>query len=827
MRFAFQTICWNRRIRPEHWPQLFRAIKAAGFAGVEVFQPVSQLLPWHEMRRLAASIGLEILGLTGGKLSERMEYLRPNAQARVDPEPYLYIEAWDHVEAKAAYDQGFTLALHYHHLSQLSSVEEATDLLQRWPNLKWLPDTAHLFVGQQDTTKLIELLRTHLARTVAVHVKDWKMIYGRFSHRYARGFCVIGQGDVGVEHVIKDMAKAGYGGWFVLELDSTSANPDHEMLSSARQLRAWDLLKEDPREEPSGVPESQADTPIHFRSERILELASRGHASFYLDLAKLLRKELKAAGCSVCLNSSGAKGVSIQAMSLADAWKDSETIRQAIERLARESIESKVPKAEVLAEFQRLAIPVENRYNPNHVRLVLVFDYRADSGFQETTAREAGFQRMVADAQDVFVTERSLLAAAEASRLAAKYNQPRDFLDAIAQCAKTHLSCEGVTVFVSTPTHNALVEGGTSGLEWDAAYSRSTQRRYAYGEGRTGKTAQSRGYSIYDDSKQQRDSKRLGTPRSQETGVTKSIDSCLIAPFFNSRDEVAGVIRCRNKVTDRLVHFFSEEDLAVVEAIMQVVEPRLEIIAEARRMAAAVALLGHEVRNPLFALRGAFDLMETTLGQGRHLRPGTFLDLNSWVDLMSRQVRQYDMLLKSKTAGWPRELSVVRFFGDVVAPVVAQSRMLLRERGFSEKRIDYEDVEAWKKNLPFLYVDRNMFEQVVFNLLSNAIKYAHRDPNLFGVRIWAEKTTPGANIYFEDHGIGVPKGWEEDIFLQFARVEAVNRPRAPGEGLGLWVVHEVIRLHGGRVFLEHRQDPTRFVIELPAACLQIPRGLRP
>jgi signal transduction histidine kinase len=75
-------------------------------------------------------------------------------------------------------------------------------------------------------------------------------------------------------------------------------------------------------------------------------------------------------------------------------------------------------------------------------------------------------------------------------------------------------------------------------------------------------------------------------------------------------------------------------------------------------------------------------------------------------------------------------------------------------------------------------------------------------------------------IAVEDHGAGVPPEERHLVFERFARGSAAGRRSATeGSGLGLALVDEHVRLHGGRVWVEDRADGepgARFVIELPA-----------
>jgi signal transduction histidine kinase len=92
--------------------------------------------------------------------------------------------------------------------------------------------------------------------------------------------------------------------------------------------------------------------------------------------------------------------------------------------------------------------------------------------------------------------------------------------------------------------------------------------------------------------------------------------------------------------------------------------------------------------------------------------------------------------------------------------------------------------------------DRVRLEQVVVNLLDNAIKYSPRGDV---VRIELERRTGVACLSVRDHGVGIAPEARERIFEAFHR----ERPlEFGGMGLGLVVVREVVRLHGGDVTVE-------------------------
>ncbi len=117
--------------------------------------------------------------------------------------------------------------------------------------------------------------------------------------------------------------------------------------------------------------------------------------------------------------------------------------------------------------------------------------------------------------------------------------------------------------------------------------------------------------------------------------------------------------------------------------------------------------------------------------------------------------------------------------------------------------------------------DRRRLARVIANLIDNALAYGAGGPEIqLEDANAAEEPLTHLKIAVEDHGPGVPVEERALIFERFARGSgAGRRSGSEGAGLGLALVDEHIRMHGGRVWVEDRSDGAegaRFVIELPA-----------
>ncbi len=110
-------------------------------------------------------------------------------------------------------------------------------------------------------------------------------------------------------------------------------------------------------------------------------------------------------------------------------------------------------------------------------------------------------------------------------------------------------------------------------------------------------------------------------------------------------------------------------------------------------------------------------------------------------------------------------------------------------------------------------VDKRRFERVIANLVDNADRYGGG-----AVCIGAAAERGTVRLWVDDEGPGVPPADRERIFERFARGSATagSRGAGGGTGLGLALVQEHVKLHGGRVWAEERPGGgARFVVELP------------
>lgn len=113
-----------------------------------------------------------------------------------------------------------------------------------------------------------------------------------------------------------------------------------------------------------------------------------------------------------------------------------------------------------------------------------------------------------------------------------------------------------------------------------------------------------------------------------------------------------------------------------------------------------------------------------------------------------------------------------------------------------------------------VYVDRDMWEKIVLNLLSNAFKFTFE--GRIEVRTQVSPDAEVAQIVVRDTGVGIPSNELARLFERFHRVEGQRSRSFEGSGIGLALVHELVKLHGGTILVESEVGRgTAFTLRLP------------
>ena len=230
-----------------------------------------------------------------------------------------------------------------------------------------------------------------------------------------------------------------------------------------------------------------------------------------------------------------------------------------------------------------------------------------------------------------------------------------------------------------------------------------------------------------------------------------------------------------------------------------------------------LSIASHELKTPLTSLRGYAELF-----QRRATREGTLKErdqraLTIILEQSSRLNRLIDSLLDLSRIQMGR-LGIEQVPVDIrelTQRVVERTRMTA----------DQHTLELHNAEQPLMvHGDELRLEQVLQNLIQNAIKYS---PEGDRIRIQVERHEHTVHILVIDQGIGIPVEALPRLFRRFYRAQNVDPKRISGMGIGLFLVKEIVTLHGGEVHVESQEGiGSTFTVSLPLVTSQHDDHLR-
>jgi signal transduction histidine kinase/CheY-like chemotaxis protein len=265
-------------------------------------------------------------------------------------------------------------------------------------------------------------------------------------------------------------------------------------------------------------------------------------------------------------------------------------------------------------------------------------------------------------------------------------------------------------------------------------------------------------------------------------------------------------------VASRRAGFPSSSELVTIRAATSLATTAIEAASamQAREEALRakddfMALLGHELRNPLAPIRSSLDLLR---GKNQGKLPHEAQVIDRQVEHLTRLVD--DLLDVARITRGTLELKPSVFeMGEVIEQAVEGATSLF------ESRRHQLAVECPPSGLP-VEGDRFRLLQVVANLLSNAARYT---PEGGHVELRVTRRDQRLLLCVRDDGIGMTRDFLPRVFDAFVQAQRAYGPQYGGLGIGLALVQKVVTLHGGQV--RARSDGpgmgSEFEVELPLA----------
>jgi len=218
----------------------------------------------------------------------------------------------------------------------------------------------------------------------------------------------------------------------------------------------------------------------------------------------------------------------------------------------------------------------------------------------------------------------------------------------------------------------------------------------------------------------------------------------------------------------------------------------------------AIHFVAHEMRTPLSAIQGSSELLTRyNMSDDKRKQMATMINAES-----KRLARMITAFLDVERLGdGSMELKRDPVELDLVLQSCVDRARVLADR--KQMTIEWAGGPAFQ-----LTGDRELLEYAVYNLLTNAVKYS---PAETVIRVSTEYRGGRVRLAVADQGMGMEEHELERIFQKFYRTKRAEQAGIEGTGIGLSLVNEIVRHHGGKIDVTSRPgEGSCFTLELPA-----------
>ncbi|MCA8987065.1 MAG: response regulator [Planctomycetaceae bacterium] len=281
-----------------------------------------------------------------------------------------------------------------------------------------------------------------------------------------------------------------------------------------------------------------------------------------------------------------------------------------------------------------------------------------------------------------------------------------------------------------------------------------------------------------------------------DTAITRSVGDLIALGIY-------GVV---GAATIWLFHSMSRQNADRLRQIARIEVLTAELKVAGRQKDEFMAILSHELRNPLAPLRNGIQLLK--------MNPETPDEQQNLLCTMTRQMDQLvaivdDLLDVSRFVhGKMRLVCSPVDLRELVDHSLCQAKCLLEERK--------HHVQVLLPAKPVIVNgDRNRLTQIVTNLLTNAAKYTPREGR---IQVILDQRDQSAILRVVDNGIGISEEMQPRIFELFTRSDSASKRDSGGLGLGLPIARQFALMHDGQLTVssEGRDHGTQFELRLPS-----------
>jgi len=262
--------------------------------------------------------------------------------------------------------------------------------------------------------------------------------------------------------------------------------------------------------------------------------------------------------------------------------------------------------------------------------------------------------------------------------------------------------------------------------------------------------------------------------------------SLTISPVLNREGRVVGISKSARDISDRIR----------IEELLRAAD---------RRKDEFLAMLGHELRNPLAPIRNVAEVLRRTAGSNPAHEP--------LYAMLERQVHQMTRLLDDLLDVSRISQGKIQFQHEVIDFQTAVARAVEASMPFIERRRHHLSVSVPDDDLPMVG-DMARLVQMLTNLLNNAAKYT---PENGAIAVSVQRSGGTIEVRVTDNGAGIAEEMLPRVFDLFVQADRTLRQSQDGMGIGLTLVKSIVEHHAGsvRALSAGPGKGSEFVVRLP------------
>jgi len=225
-------------------------------------------------------------------------------------------------------------------------------------------------------------------------------------------------------------------------------------------------------------------------------------------------------------------------------------------------------------------------------------------------------------------------------------------------------------------------------------------------------------------------------------------------------------------------------------------EANKEIVLKNRYYLEMLSFISHELKNPLMVLKGYSGLfIKGDLGELNGQQHEAIKAMERNVEVLQEMIANYLGLSRIERGDLKPEWKSIDLVEDVVRPVMQDYTEMVEKESMGMR------VEC-PNGAVRLVADPGLIKSVLGNLISNAVKYGRENTD---VVVEVEPEDAVVRVSVVNEGSGIPFEELGRVFERFTRLDNDDARSKKGSGLGLYIVKNIVEMHGGKVWAESRE----------------------